>query len=138
MIPIMNTRYLDQRRPVGTASVRLAGLTIEHGGAAIMIMPKLTVTNYPRDVGESFGQQLFGDDRFLWLLRIYVGPKTKALKHLDATPAVPCFGNGQIPFGTFLVAFFDFDPCSRHQAAATRFRCRSGFDQNSIFDGYCP
>ena len=96
-----------------------------------MIMPKLTVTNYPEMLLKLWAANFLVTIGCLWLLRIYVGPIDEALKHLDATPAVPVFGTVTIPFGTFVVAFLIsiFSAGIKlHDKISDALRIRSEFD----------
>src|SRR5258708_11879882 len=71
-----------------------------------MIMPKLTVSNYPEMLRKLSTATFFVTAACLELLRSHVDYMDGALKHLDImTPAVPIFGPVKISIGIFLVAF---------------------------------
>ncbi len=71
-----------------------------------MIMPKLTVSNYPEMLRKLSTATFFVTAACLELLRSHVDYMDGALKHLDImTPAVPIFGPVKISFGIFLVAY---------------------------------
>lgn len=70
-----------------------------------MVMPKLTVSNYPEMLRKLSTATLFVTIGCLTLLRVYLESVDGILKQLDViTPSVPVFGPVKIPFGTFSVA----------------------------------
>jgi hypothetical protein len=71
-----------------------------------MIMPKLTVSNYPEMLRKLSTATFFVTIGCLVLLRTYIEPIEGALRHLDVfTLDIPVFGPVKIPFGTFVIAF---------------------------------
>ena len=96
-----------------------------------MVMPKLTVSNYPEMLRKLSTATFFVTIGCLVILRT-VEPIDGALKHLDVfTPAIPIFGSVKIPFGTFLIAFVVAavsESIRLHNKISDVFRIRSEFD----------
>ena len=98
----------------------------------LMIMPKLTVSNYPEMLRKLSIATFFMTIGSLMLLRTYVHSIDSALMHLDVNfPNVPVFGPIKIPFGTFLVAFVVAaisKSMKLHDKISDALRIRSEFD----------
>ena len=71
-----------------------------------MIMPKLTVRDYPEMLRKLSTAALLVSSVCIWVLRANIPSLDETLQTLDRlVPTISILGNLTIPFGTFLVAF---------------------------------